>query len=187
MAKRSWVWDHFKLNKEKTHVECDICLELIRYHKNTSNMATHLQSKHRSRFSSGDQDASISKRKSNEEGEQSIKTYLNILSSHKEGGSLSIEFNNNFASLIACGGLPFHLVENKAFLIFMKRVLPRCKVPSRKTISRLIDSKIERVKSSLKERLAEIQELALTFDSWTYTLNNRSYLGVSAHFTEEDH
>lgn len=102
----------------------------------------------------------------------------------QEGGQLHDHFINSLATLISCGTLPVRLVDNKGFQFFIQNMLPRYKLPSRRTMTRLIEPKFDRVRKKIEDRLSGTNCLAITCDSSTDTLNNRSYLGVTCHFME---
>ena len=45
-GKNSFVWDHFKLNKDKSHVKCDHCDMVFKFSSATSTFSRHLGNKH---------------------------------------------------------------------------------------------------------------------------------------------
>lgn len=90
--------------------------------------------------------------------------------------------------MIAKDNLPFRVVEKEGFKIFMNTILPLYKIPSRKTITHLMEEKYELLSSMMKTQLSEVKHLSLTTDIWTETLNTKSFLGLTVHFLiEEQH
>lgn len=84
--------------------------------------------------------------------------------------------------MIAKDNLPFRIVEKEGFRTFMSTVLPLYKIPSRKSITHLMEEKYSLLSSMIKTQLSEVKYLSLTTDIWTETLNTKSFLGLTAHF-----
>lgn len=84
--------------------------------------------------------------------------------------------------MIAKDNLPFRVVEKVGFQTFMNTILPLYKIPSRKTITHLIQEKYELLSNMTKAQLSEVKYLSLTTDIWTEPLNTKSFLGLTAHF-----
>lgn len=55
-------------------------------------------------------------------------------------------------------------------------------MPSRTTLRRWLDEKYEAISETFKTRLSTIEDITLTMDIWSDTLNMKSFLGVAAHF-----
>lgn len=85
--------------------------------------------------------------------------------------------------MIAKDNLPYNTVEKEDFQYLMKTTVPLYKIPGRKTITSLMQQKYELLSNIMKDKLNTIDHLCLTTDIWTDTLNTKSYLGVTAHFT----
>lgn len=84
--------------------------------------------------------------------------------------------------MIAKDNMPLATVEKEGFQAFMKVVSPLYKIPCRTTITRLIETKYDYLSSMIKNRLKTIENVCLTTDVWTDTLNTKSYIGVTAHY-----
>lgn len=78
--------------------------------------------------------------------------------------------------------MPLSSVEKDGFNYFMKKVLPIYKVPSRKTITKLISSKYNVLSVQIKNKFTLVETITLTTDVWTDTINTKSYLGMTVHF-----
>lgn len=90
--------------------------------------------------------------------------------------------------MVAKDNLPFHIVEKEGFQTFMNTILPLYKIPSRKSITHLIEEKYKLLSSMMKAQLSEVKYLSLTTDIWTESLNTKSFLGLTTHFlTKEQH
>jgi len=87
--------------------------------------------------------------------------------------------------MIAKDDLPLNTTTKLGFLNLMKIVTPLYKVPSRITVTHLIDVKYDLLSLKIKEKIKEINAMSLTTDIWTDTLNTKSYLGWTGHFIDE--
>ncbi|CAG5001618.1 unnamed protein product [Parnassius apollo] len=67
----------------------------------------------------------------------------------------------------------------------MKAVAPQYKIPSRKGLRRWLDNKYEVVSETFKKKLSSIEDLTMTTDIWSDTLNMKSFIGVNVHFEIE--
>lgn len=76
---------------------------------------------------------------------------------------------------------PFSIVENEGFRNLMKAVAPQYKIPSRTSLRRWLDNKYEAVSETLK-KMFTIEDLTLTTDIWSDTLNMKNFIGVTVHF-----
>lgn len=79
--------------------------------------------------------------------------------------------------MIVKDNLPLNLTEKVGFCCFMKTCLPAYKLPSRKAISKKLEEKYEVYSDMLKAKLASIENVSVTTDIWTETLNTQSFLG----------
>lgn len=76
---------------------------------------------------------------------------------------------------------PLGSVEDDGFLFLMATAVPHYNVPSRKTITRLMEIKFDEFKGKLKDQLQSVNSHVLTCDGWT-DCKNQSYLGVTDHY-----
>lgn len=83
--------------------------------------------------------------------------------------------------MIASENLPLYIVDSKAFNRLMNTAVPLYTVPSRRTITRLIDAKYDILKESFKKDLKLSSTFTLTCDIWT-DVSNQSYLGDTIHY-----
>lgn len=103
-----------------------------------------------------------------------------------DGGSKAAEITNKLLYMIAKDNMPFSTVENEGFLTFMKTVVPLYTIPSRRTVTRLLEGKYDLLSSMVKVQLSEIKDVSLTTDIWMDSLNTKSFLGVTSHFILND-
>lgn len=82
--------------------------------------------------------------------------------------------------------LSFDLVDSPSFQAFVHELDPRYVIPGRKVVSRtLIPARYDKTKSEKKARMSRSKAKAVTTDMWT-SASNTSYMGVTAHWIEED-
>jgi len=62
----------------------------------------------------------------------------------------------------------------------MKKVLPMYEVPFRKEVNQFICSKFNVLSFQVKKKLSLIENITLTTDAWTDTINTKSFLGMTA-------
>ncbi|XP_053952389.1 E3 SUMO-protein ligase ZBED1-like [Anastrepha ludens] len=85
--------------------------------------------------------------------------------------------------MICRDSLPYNMVEGTGFKKLMKTIVPLYKVPCRKTITDLIDTKYDEKKTLIKQKLRSVKNVYLTIDEWK-DMQLRSFLGVTVHFIE---
>jgi hypothetical protein len=113
-----------------------------------------------------------------------IPTVFNEITQFKPGGKRDFETTNLILKMIITDNLPMYFVENAGFQNFLQRVLPLYTLPSRKTFSRLLDSRYETISRIFRDRLQNIDNYTLTADIWTETHQTISFLGITLHYLE---
>lgn len=78
--------------------------------------------------------------------------------------------------------LPFSIVNNEAFLRFMKIVAPMYPVPCRSTTVNRIDDKYALLQPLKQKNLENVDNIELTADLWTESNNTTPVMGVTAHY-----
>lgn len=84
--------------------------------------------------------------------------------------------------MIVKDNMPLNTVEKKGFQNFIKKTLPLYKCPSRRSITRMIDTKYDVAKSVFLNQLLTTEYVCLTCDIWTESHTTMSYLGVTVHY-----
>lgn len=87
--------------------------------------------------------------------------------------------------MIAKDNLPLSIVENEGFIQLMKTVAPLYTLPSRKTITRLLDAKYEILKNKFIDDIQHVSSFTITCDIWT-DISNKSYLGLTIHYLKTE-
>lgn len=86
--------------------------------------------------------------------------------------------------MIAADNQPLSIVDNRGFKKLFKIVAPQYVLPSRNTISNLIDIKYDLYSNRIKAELNVINNICITTDTWTDTINARGYLGLTVHYVK---
>ncbi|XP_066583336.1 E3 SUMO-protein ligase ZBED1-like isoform X2 [Prorops nasuta] len=106
--------------------------------------------------------------------------------SFEEGGKKAIEINNNILFMITKDNMPLQTVEKEGFKVFVNSLVPLYKIPSRCTMTRLMEEKYNILSNLIKVQLSNVDNISLTTDIWTEPLNTKSFLGLTAHFIKKD-
>lgn len=107
---------------------------------------------------------------------------IKILILNLGGGAKSLSITNSLVYMLVKDNMPLSSTEKDGFKYFMNKVIPMYKVPSRKTITQLINSKYDILSSQIKNKLSLVENITITTDIWTDTLNTKSFLGMTAHY-----
>jgi len=99
------------------------------------------------------------------------------------GGSRFNQMTNALLYMIAIDQLPLSTVNKEGFKYFIKIAAPLYDVPSRKTITHLVETRYTQLKEKMKLKLKEVSSYTLTADIWT-DVNMQAYLGVTAHYLD---
>ncbi|XP_047513431.1 E3 SUMO-protein ligase ZBED1-like isoform X1 [Pieris napi] len=103
-------------------------------------------------------------------------------SSYEAGGHKTSQINQALIYMICKDNMPLSCVEKSGLKRFMSVICPRYKIPSRTTITGLMEQRYATTKAILKQKLSEINNIALTSDILTLTNSTRSFIVVTAHF-----
>lgn len=81
---------------------------------------------------------------------------------------------------------PFSIIEDRVFKAFATALNSEYKLPCRKTISNsFLPVALETEKDHVTKVLSRAEAVTLTTDCWT-SRNTESFIGVTAHFIDED-
>lgn len=102
-----------------------------------------------------------------------------------EGGQIADRITLSILYMIAVDKLPLSTVEAKGFKMLMKTTAPLYNIPSRKTITHMMETKYEVMKEQFREKIKEVSSYTLTCDNWT-DVTNQSYLGITIYYLGSD-
>ena len=77
--------------------------------------------------------------------------------------------------------LPISIVEFEGFRELLKLLVPLYKIPSRKTITRKLESRYDVLKKDFIKELENVPHYCITADNWT-DCSNQSYMGFTIHY-----
>ena len=115
---------------------------------------------------------------------ENIKDVFTNITSYQKGGFKHTKLTDKILYMICKDSQPVATVEREGFQELIKYVAPNYKLPCRKTFSRRLDEKYEKMSNDYKKTLKSIKDITLTTDLWSDTLNTRSFLGITAHYLE---
>lgn len=85
--------------------------------------------------------------------------------------------------MMALDAEPFSIVERNGFIRLMNHLCPRYKIPSRRYFSDTMMPNIyENLKEKVKNKLKDSAYISFTTDIWTSSVNNESFISLTAHF-----
>lgn len=88
--------------------------------------------------------------------------------------------------MLAKDKMPLSTVEKEGFKTFVNYTAPFYKIPNRKQITEKMKDKYKALSNSVKDMFSKLNDIVLTTDIWTETVNNRSYLGLKSHFIDNN-
>lgn len=88
--------------------------------------------------------------------------------------------------MIAVDKLPLSFTENRGFGRFCRRNRPHYSLPSRRTITRLMEDRYEIFKKNYVLELEGKTSYSLTMDNWTDEYTKQTYLAVTIHYLSND-
>ena len=77
-------------------------------------------------------------------------------------------------------------MESEGFFVFMRKVSPLYQVPSRKTLTELIEERYDVLSPKIKDELSNVSATCLTSDVWTEPHNTKSFIDLTAHYLFKD-
>ena len=80
---------------------------------------------------------------------------------------------------------PLSLVEGENFKALIHELAPGYTLPSRRTITRLIEDEYVLCKTAIRRALSDVRVISLTVDMWS-NIKMQSFLGITAHFIRAD-
>ena len=152
-------------------------------------MIAHLDSTHRDRMKSEDPATVSDKKSKGEVGKQSFQAKLHLFS--QNAGQLMHlsqakvkEIDSCLMDLFIINLLPFNLVEDDSFKVFVKSMEPRYNPPCKKKMITDLHKLKDVVETNLKKELSGAMYVAITHDAWT-SINVQSFDTVTVHYITE--
>lgn len=96
-----------------------------------------------------------------------------------------VEFEKDLVSMIAIDFQPLSLVENRGFVSFVSKYIPRFQLPSQKVLSeKILADLYESLCSNFKSVINKAEFISITTDMWSSD-SNKAYITVTAHFIHD--
>ena len=150
-SRRSVAWDHFDLKNELVH--CKHCDAVYKYSTATTQMMYHLNKVHPTLVNVGDGAS-----------QPSITAAFSRRSCDAQRAE---KITKGICKLIEMDMLPLSIVEGQGFRDLINLLEPAYHIPSRRTITRLVETHYEERKQELLKELSTAERVALTTDCWT--------------------
>lgn len=166
-TQKSIIWSHVRKIKEgnKEKLVCNHCTKSYVFFGSTTNMRSHLIEEH-----------NIDEQYESEDVEDDDPRPSNRYK----------QLHIQLLRFIISGFLPFRIVENLQFKLFVKRLRSDYKLPSRKYLSStLLNEVYLHDKIMVKNELENSKYVSLTLDLWS-SEQQYSYVGVTCHFFDEN-
>ncbi|XP_045540850.1 E3 SUMO-protein ligase ZBED1 [Papilio machaon] len=180
---------YFVIKKDNATAKCKYCPKELKTCSNTTNLKQHIERKHSDILQADENSHEVDIQDTTKLGHnnslvQSSATESEALSStpkrarsdigaafskisaYAKDGDKNKQITQSIAEIICRDSLPYSMVEGTGFKKLMKTVAPLYKVPCRKTITDLIDTKYEEKKTLIKEKLRSVKNVCLTIDEW---------------------
>ncbi|XP_026050112.1 zinc finger BED domain-containing protein 1-like [Astatotilapia calliptera] len=157
---------------DKTRVRCTICNAEFKYHRSSSSLAYHLRAKHPTESTStGPRQSTL----------QEYGACGRITKNVRE------KVTNSLVVWIAKNCRPVSIVEDDGLREVIRAASgDECyNLPSRGTIVSRLHTLYGDQRAQQSSKLVQVRNVALTGDHWT-SVNNDNYLGVMAHFIDND-
>ncbi|XP_039310411.1 zinc finger BED domain-containing protein 4-like [Solenopsis invicta] len=179
----SAVWQYFEREINNT-ARCTICNKVYKHCGNTSNLLQHLNGRHALFCSQAvrlkqKQKARVTSESSDDRDDLDGPPPKQV--KFKPQKEASDKITNAILYMIAADKMPLSIVQNDGFQWVIKTLAPLYTMPSRKTVTRLIDVRYEVLKNRFISTLKEVDSYSITCDNWT-DVGNQSYLGVTIHY-----
>ncbi|XP_064467904.1 E3 SUMO-protein ligase ZBED1-like isoform X2 [Ornithodoros turicata] len=99
-----------------------------------------------------------------------------------------IRQNKQLLRMVAKDYHPLSFLEDKEFKQFVSMLNPSYQLPSRKTLSTVyMPQMYAKISQQVRSELQGCSSVCLTTETWTSPSSNESYVGVTAHFIDENH
>ncbi|XP_066585474.1 E3 SUMO-protein ligase ZBED1-like [Prorops nasuta] len=110
-----------------------------------------------------------------------ITSAFHRIDSFAKGSSTAEKITNNILYMILADYCPLRIVEKKGFQTLIKSIAPLYKIPSRKSITNLLDFKYGHMKEKFIFNISKIDHFTVTCDIWS-DITNKSYLSATIHY-----
>lgn len=187
-----WKYNHYfsilETRDTNITVKCNLCegnktLSMAR--RSNANLLKHLQRVHAStKLVAKDPPASGSENTGDGDPGGATPAKHPRLHFEKAQSVSRSQLNRLIARYVVDDMLPISTVESAAFRGLVSKIPVKGQqgLPCRKTFSKYLNNEYAKIETELKQRFEEIEYLSTTADIWT--VHNKSFLGVTAHWID---
>ena len=207
--KSSVVWDFYEVKyTDDSQAICKLCNTEISRGKakdrrfSTSALYTHMRAKHNSELTRAENErkdtltslpaasATASSTSDQKRKRWTDTTLEDVVAKKQRWGSnhpLAIIATKHLGEMIALDLQPYSIVEDVGFQRYSRNLEPRYAFPSRRQLSEnIIPDMYVKMKDSVKKSMLEAQKVSFTTDIWTETNTTNAFIGVSAHWINQN-
>ncbi|CAB4011938.1 zinc finger BED domain-containing 1-like [Paramuricea clavata] len=187
---RSAVWDCFRKLTDAANTtgasKCSICSENVKHGSNTSNLFKHLKLKHQEQYKEAEKKRKLDEENNAKKQSSKTKKQTTIIDTMLHGKYSSTctrrrKIDDAVLKMITSDLQPLSVVEDAGFQSLLHLLDPRYKLPSRRTMTRMLPDMYSKRVKEIKQELEQISHVALTSDLWT-SRATESYLTVTCHY-----
>ncbi|CAF0782236.1 unnamed protein product [Brachionus calyciflorus] len=185
---RSTIWQHATKVKidNVLRIKCNYCSVNYSHYGSTTNMSSHLRKHHIEKLDGqeiDEQEAEI------EDYEDEFKTEQIDVSLNQNKARLVVsnsQIELNLLKFFISSSLPFEMVENLQFKIFIESLNSNYDLPNKyELIKRILNFEYENTLSRIQNELASAEFISISYDFWSSN-QSLSYLDITAHFIDSD-
>ncbi|XP_017024330.1 E3 SUMO-protein ligase ZBED1-like isoform X1 [Drosophila kikkawai] len=162
--------------------KCKHCERIIKTSGNSSNLSSHLRNKHSEIFATCGQ----KKLSATFDKVVTISESFKSAAAFKENGHKTKEISEAIIYMICKDNMPVRCVEKEGLRGLLKKCVPHFKMPSRSTVTTMIEEKYIQCVGAVVKILSSVQDFAFTCDAVTIPNSTRSFLTITAHFIAND-
>lgn len=184
----SQTWKYFDKITEGPNVKkskCKICNRELKYTNSTGAMLNHLKLKHPTvlevKQPSSSSSSSTNAGPSHGNTGNTVMNYLRRPCDQNKSNKIT----KLIAEMIYEDLLPIKLVESSAFKRLILFLEPDFKLPTRRSVTALLEKEYVECKSNLQSRLTSdsVSKISITTDCWT-SMNTESFITVTCHYID---
>ncbi len=189
----SFVWQYFGfepdssgLPKDESKPSCKICSKIVvSKGGNTSNLLSHIRSKHPEEFQKLKEENKIKEKKKTDENVTIVEA-LNKSTLYTRGSKRWQQITDSVTFCLAKDCIPLYTVEKPGFRKMLRKLDQRYEPPSRKYFSNIAIPKMyEELKDTVTDELKNVDHYSCTSDLWS-SAKMEPYISLTVHFITDE-
>ncbi|KAJ8364707.1 hypothetical protein SKAU_G00135380 [Synaphobranchus kaupii] len=171
----SFVWKYFTEDNTNSTVECQLCMTILKYNKNTSAMLNHLKMKHPLSTASTSSNAST-----NEQRTTQRQTSINDFSKRPVTDKRRQQITDLLVNFVVKDIRPLSALSGGGFRDIINFFEPGYTIPSHATLWKTLTHQYSTVRANIAKEMKD-KSVSLTTDLWT-SCTMDPYITVTAHY-----